>query len=272
MWRFVAYVLVAFLAPIASLEAQAPTAVPSVSAALRQKLVAEQEFWSELHTQRTRALDFLDPIPDSASLRRRCERLLEDADATAQAAALAARDETTAAATWNELSRRFGQHIVGMAKIQMKLTKLERPPQATPDPQRTPMPESAVLARLAWMESRPQTAAAWDALYQLATRDAAGLEQAEALATKLESARQRRASIAATARGEDLDEQRQAAQAELQAVMDEVVATAPTTRAAGKPAPTATPAHDISGLRSYLHSTRESIKLQGELTRDLAAD
>lgn len=268
MRRLVVVTCIALLAPLIEAWAQTPTAVPSSSTALRQQLLDEQPRWIRLKDHRQQALDLLDVIPDSQSLRRRLEGLFEDADASSAAAALAAADSNTSKTTWSELTSRFARHIVTMAKLQMKLSKLERPPRPTPAHAATPMPESAILQRLAWMSTQPATEPAWAALRHLATRDAEGLAQAEALATNFESARQRRAAAAATGRGEELAELRQSAQAEVDAALAAIVAAAPAAAAA---APKPAPHYDLSSLRSFLHAARESIKLQGELTRDLAA-
>ena len=132
MRRFLTRLCVAMVALVAGAQAQSATAVPSATTALRQELVDEQASWGSLKEHRNTALALLDEVHDSRSLRHRLEQLFQEADTTCLTASLAAADDKTSQSTWKTLSQTFGQHLVTMAKLQVRLSNLEHPAPPTP--------------------------------------------------------------------------------------------------------------------------------------------
>ncbi len=267
MPRSVAFFLGVVCAVTATAQTPTPGASPVDAAALRQRIIAEQSVWLGLAEKRDSTLAQLDTTRETVSLRRRIVRWLASADTLVTDTVAAARDADTSSATWKELEQRFPTLIAWTVTIQMKIAKIENAPRPTPAWATTPIPESETLQRVAWMASKPSSQAAWNALHRLATRDADGLQQAETLANRLEAARQKRIAVGAAARDEDALRQKQAVDAEIDAIVAEIVSTAP---APAVPDPTPPPAPDFGPLRAFLYTSRESLKSFAELTRAIA--
>lgn len=267
MPRSVALVLGLVCAVTATAQTPPAETSPAAVAALRQRIVAEQSIWLGLAAKRDTSLAQLDPVREAASTRRRLLRLLANADELVTNTVAAARNDETTDETWTDLAQRFPPLIVRLAKLQVKLSKVENPPRPTPGWAATPLPESATLQRVAWMATLPSSQAAWGALHRMATSGPDGLQQAETLANRLEAARQKRIAVAAAARSEDALQQKQAVEAEIAAIIAEIASAAPTPVV---PDPTPPPSYDFSSLRAFVHATRESLKSFTELTRAIA--